>query len=186
MDDKDDEEQATPVVTPPSVMKWAVTGGLAIFLAVLSAQVAAPIFTGMILGDPNAPADEMAEGEAEEAESPAPVPIKDRGAAIYVPLEPPLLASFAEEASGQPRYLQLTVQAMGRDIKLMDDVRTHAPAIRNAFLFLISNHSYKDIGTLEGKESLRAEMLTEAQAIMRSNSGDPAIEELYFTSFVVQ
>jgi hypothetical protein len=29
-------------------------------------------------------------------------------------------------------------------------------------------------------------MLTEAQEVMRRNVGEPGIEELYFTSFVVQ
>ena len=182
MAEQDDEEQATPAATEPSVMKWAVAGGLAIFLAVLGAQVAAPIVTALVFGDPNAPAEEVVEGEEADVE---PVDFEDRGPAIYVPLDPPLLASFGDDG-GQTRYLQMSIEVLGRDIQEMDGVRTHAPAIRNAFLFLVSNHAYEDIGTLKGKEALRAEMLTEARAIMRRNTGVPAIEELYFTSFVVQ
>jgi flagellar basal body-associated protein FliL len=53
-------------------------------------------------------------------------------------------------------------------------------------LFLISNYTYEDIATVAGKEQLRAAMLSEAQAIMKRNTGSPQIEEIYFTSFVVQ
>jgi flagellar FliL protein len=68
----------------------------------------------------------------------------------------------------------------------MDAVRQHAPAIRNAYLFLMSNMRYADIATLAGKEQLRAEMREEAQAILIRNTGEPGVEEIYFTSFVVQ
>lgn len=182
MADQDDDSDTPETAAPPSPMKWIIPGGLAIFLAVLGAQVTAPIVTRMVFGDPNAPVEEAVEGEAGEmAEE---VPFEDRGPAVYTPLDPPLLASF--EAAGNTRYLQLSVQAMGRNVQGMDLVRTHSPALRNAFLFLISNYTYQDIATVEGKEQLRAAMLSEAQAIMKRNTGSPQIEELYFTSFVVQ
>lgn len=182
MAEQDDDSGAPESAAPPSPMKWIITGGLAIFLAVLGAQVTAPILSHMVFGDPNAPAEEAVEGE--DGEMAEEVPFEDRGPAVYMPLDPPLLASF--EASGNTRYLQLSVQAMGRDVQGMDLVRTHAPALRNAFLFLISNYTYEDIATVAGKEQLRAAMLSEAQAIMKRNTGSPEIEEIYFTSFVVQ
>jgi flagellar FliL protein len=184
MADLDDDSEAPESAAPPSPMKWIVSGGLAIFLAVLGAQVTAPILTRMVLGDPNAPVEEVVEDEDEDGERVEEVAFEDRGPAVYTPLDPPLLASF--EASGSTRYLQLSVQAMGRDAQGMDLVRTHAPALRNAFLFLISNYTYEDIATVAGKEQLRAAMLSEAQAIMKRNTGSPQIEEIYFTSFVVQ
>jgi len=189
MQDEDDPE-TTEAPSEPSVMKWVIPGGLAIFLAVLGAQVSAPIVTTLILGDPNASPEEEIDDAAEaEAAAQEMVAAEDayveQDPAIYTPLDPPLLASFTGD-EGPTRYLQLSVQAMGRKQSSMDAVRTHAPALRNAFLFLISNRSYRDIVTIEGKEQLRAEMLTEAQAIMRRNTGEPAIEQIYFTSFVVQ
>ena len=82
--------------------------------------------------------------------------------------------------------LGLSVQAMARNQDAIDDIRAHAPALRNSFLFLISDWTYEDIATLEGKERLRAEMLNGAKAILQANTGNPSIEEIYFTSLVVQ
>ena len=182
MAEQDDDAETTAAPAPASPMKLIVPGAVAIFLAVLGAQVAAPVVTRLVFGDPNAPVEEAVEGE--DGELVEEVPFEDRGPAVYTPLDPPLLASFSDE--GATRYLQLSVQAMGRDVQGMDQVRTHAPALRNAFLFLISKYAYADIATVEGKEALRSAMLEQAQEIMRRQTGEPHIEEIYFTSFVVQ
>ena len=106
--------------------------------------------------------------------------------ALYAPLDPPFVVSFAEKG-GETRFVQLTLQAMARNEKSIDAIKTHAPAIRNAFLFVISAHKVEDLETLEGKEKLRAEMLKSANEVMEKNTGKAdAIEELYFTSLVIQ
>ena len=38
----------------------------------------------------------------------------------------------------------------------------------------------------EGKESLRQEALKEVRSILKRNTGEPGVEDLYFTTFVVQ
>jgi flagellar FliL protein len=75
---------------------------------------------------------------------------------------------------------------MARDEHTIEAIKTHAPAIRNSFLFLISGYKVEQLATLEGKEKLRAAMLTAANEIMEKNTGEPGIEELYFTSLVIQ
>jgi flagellar basal body-associated protein FliL len=178
-------------------MKLVIVGAVALFIAVLGAQVAAPILTKMIAGDPNAPAKkaEAAEDEGEQqvavAELPPPAEEKPDAAkpvepALYAPLDPPFVVSFADNGGGS-RFVQLTLQAMARNEKTIDAIKTHAPAIRNAFLFVISGHKVEDLETLQGKEKLRAEMLVAANEIMEKNTGKAdAIEELYFTSLVIQ
>lgn len=184
-DFNDSEEQAPQATAQPSVVKWAIALGAAIFIGMLGAQVTAPIVTQMFVGgveDEEVVDEEMAEaGEA----IPEELDYTKLAPALYVPLDPPLLASF-EAGDGQTRYLQMSIQLMGRKQAAIDAVRTHAPAIRNAFLFLMSNHSYDEVATVAGKEQLRAEMLAEAQAILRRNIGEPGVEEVYFTSLVLQ
>jgi flagellar protein FliL len=181
------------VRVPAGPMTLVIVGAIALFVAVLGAQVAAPLLTKAIAGDPNAPAEEAsAEDEeqlalAEELEEPVAEEESDeaREPAIYVPLDPPFVVSFNDEA-GDTRFLQLTLQAMARDEHTIEAVKTHAPAIRNAFLFLISGYKVEDLSTLEGKEKLRAAMLASANEIMEKNTGELGIEELYFTSLVIQ
>ena len=52
---------------------------------------------------------------------------------------------------------------------------------------MVSAHKVEDLQTLEGKEKLRADMLKSANEMMEKNTGKPdVIEELYFTSLVIQ
>jgi flagellar protein FliL len=185
------KEKKAKVKKPAGPMALVIVGAIALFVAVLGAQVAAPLLTKMIAGDPNAPAEEVSEDEellaladvpAEEVAEESDEPI---GPAIYVPLDPPFVVSFSDEGGGS-RFLQLTLQAMARSEHTIEAVKTHAPAIRNSFLFLISAYKVEDLATLEGKEKLRAAMLVAANEIMEKNTGEPGIEELYFTSLVIQ
>ena len=166
-------------------MMKTVISGAGIFVLVLAASVIAPLINNAIYGPPTVEvvmpeggSKAMDGGEAMEDTT-------DLPPAMYQPLEPPLVVNFAGE-DGSARYLQMTVQAMARDQKVIDAIKVHAPAIRNNFLMIVGNRDYASLASVEGKERLRAEMLEEARAIMQRNTGEPGIEEIYFTSFVMQ
>jgi flagellar FliL protein len=193
-DDKDAPKEKVKKESGP--MKLVIVGAVALFLAVLGAQVAAPILTKMIAGDPHASAKKAADADAGDEQQLAVADTTAAGGdkgdakpiepALYAPLDPPFVVSFAEKG-GDTRFVQLTLQAMARNEKSIDAIKTHAPAIRNAFLFVISGHKVDDLETLEGKEKLRTEMLKAANDVMEKNTGKAdAIEELYFTSLVIQ
>jgi len=190
-----EDKDAPKVKKESGPMKLVIVGAVALFLAVLGAQVAAPLLTKMIAGDPSgakkaANAESGDEQQLALADTP---PAADDKAdakpiepALYAPLDPPFVVSFAEKG-GDTRFVQLTLQAMARNEKAIDAIKTHAPAIRNAFLFVISAHKVDELETLEGKEKLRGEMLKSANEVMEKNTGKAdAIEELYFTSLVIQ
>ena len=74
---------------------------------------------------------------------------------------------------------------MARDQHAIDGVQKNVPLIRNNLLLLISNRDYKSLMTREGKEKLRTEALMEVRNIAKKE-GAPPVDELLFTSFVVQ
>lgn len=196
-DDDEDEgdDKKKGAKKPAGPMKLVIVGAVAVFIAVLGAQVAAPLVTNMISGKSaahKASGDEAADDEqaADEAPADQEKPIELAAAAklepaFYVPLDPPFVVSFEGE-NGETRFVQLTLQAMARSEKTIDSIKRHAPAIRNSFLFLISGYKVEELATLKGKEKLRAEMLAAANQIMEKNTGSAGIEELYFTSLVIQ
>lgn len=178
MASNDSEGEAEAKPEAPGMMKPILLGAIAVFVAVLGAQVTAPLITAK-LGGHKAAATQGAEGEEGE------IDLAAAGPALYTPLDPPFVVSFSD-IDGDSRFLQLTLQAMARDERAIADIKQHAPALRNAFLFLISGYKVEDLQTLEGKEKLRAAMLASAKEIMQKNTGRPAIEELFFTSLVIQ
>lgn len=155
-------------------MKQSLMTGAIVFVAVMLAQIAAPFVLPLIHGEQ--PTALSVDGDVDPALL---------GPALYTPLDPPLLANFVDE-TGATRFLQLGVQAMAREQKVIDAIQVHAPALRNAFLLLITNQSYAEVVTREGKERLREEMLVEARATLQRQAGLDGIEELYFTSFIIQ
>jgi len=104
--------------------------------------------------------------------------------AIYISLDPAFVVNFAE--GSRARFLQVTVEVMTRNNQVEQQIRTHMPVIRNNLVLLFSSQTYEAVSTLEGKEALREEALTVIQKILEEETGDPGIEAVYFTSFVMQ
>jgi flagellar FliL protein len=101
----------------------------------------------------------------------------------YFAIDPPLVVNFEDGAA--VRFLQITMEVMSKDPKAIESVQKNVPLIRNNLLLLMSNRDYQSLMSREGKEKLRQEALTEVKAIQKKQDG-PLIDDLLFTSFVVQ
>jgi flagellar FliL protein len=143
----------------------------------LAGAAHAPEGEEVALADEEVLSEEPVE-EEEHAEEHALAP------AVYTALDPPFVVSF--DAEDGARYLQLTLQAMARSEETIAAVKQHAPAIRNSVLFKLSGYELDVLGTQAGKEQLRQDLLVAANEILAKNEVDGAIEELYFTSLVIQ
>jgi len=77
------------------------------------------------------------------------------------------------------------MEIMAHDQKAIDSVQKNIPLIRNNLLLLMSNRNYQSMMSREGKEKLRQEALTEVRAVQKKQ-GSPDVDDLLFTSFVVQ
>lgn len=108
----------------------------------------------------------------------------ESGPAVYFAFDPPLIVNFDD--SQAVRFLQLQIEVLMRDEHSIDLVKLHTPVIRNNLLMLMNGRDYKSLMSREGKEALRQECLKEVQKILTKETGKPVVEDLYFTSFVVQ
>jgi flagellar FliL protein len=108
-----------------------------------------------------------------------------KGPALYVKLDTPFVVNF--EAKGIMRFLQITVELMTRDPQTVELLKMHEPMIRNNLLMLFGNQNFEKLNSMEGKEALRAEALKSIGESLKSEGGKAnKIEQLYFTSFVMQ
>lgn len=105
-------------------------------------------------------------------------------AAFYYSFDPPLIVNFDD--SQAVRFMQLQIDVLTRDEHAVDQIKLHSPAIRNNLLMLMNGRTYQSLTTREGKEALRQECLKEVQRILKKETGAPIVEDLYFSSFVVQ
>ncbi|MBS0396150.1 MAG: flagellar basal body-associated FliL family protein [Proteobacteria bacterium] len=167
-----------------------VVGALVTFVAALAAVVVGGVINAklhptqeFVLG-PDGKLTVKQEAKAEGGDGHKSESNEHLKPAQYFSFDPPLVVNFDDTQA--VRFLQLQIDVMARDEKVIEAVKQNAPAIRNNLLMLMNNRDYKVLMTREGKEALRQECLKEAQRILKKETGSPGIEDLYFSSFVVQ
>lgn len=146
------------------VVSTAASGGVSFFIA-----------KQMISGLKDADGHEGK--EEKKAEEP-------KGPAVYVPLEPPFVVNIDD--NGTSRFMQISVQLSTHDPKGAEEIKASEPRIRNDILMLFSQQKIEELGTVAGKEKLRATVLAAVQKILQEELGKPEVEAVYFTSFVIQ
>jgi len=160
---------AAPAEAAPKKSKLLL---IIVGVVVLCAAVGGGVYFAM--GGKHEPAQEKAAGESEP-----------KLPATYVKLDPPFVVNF--ESKGMMRFLQITLEIMTRDPVTADLIKQHDPMIRNDLLLLFSNQTYETISSREGKEKLRSDALETVRKIIEREGGKARnVEELYFTSFVMQ
>jgi flagellar protein FliL len=154
---------------PAGGKSWLIPTLIAVVVAALVGGGVAWFLVGRT---PAGPADAAAAIEA------------PKGPAEYVGIEPAFVVNLADE--DDIRYLQVEIQVMTRDPKVVDALKAHMPMIRNRLLLLFSQKRATELRTREDKERLQADALKEVQDVLTVEIGRPGIEALLFTSFVTQ
>lgn len=184
--DKEIVEEAGETARAPSnkkkgIIKWVLIGFGVVMLVGVSVGSSIYFMKSTLRGEPVAQ-EGVGKGESKaKGEKGKP---KQQQTAIYYKLDPPFVVNF--QGSTGNRFLQVTIELMTYDPEVVPAIEQHMPVIRNNIVFLLSSVNYDQISTLEGKQKLRADTLSEIQKIMKDKIGKPGIEEVYFTSIVMQ
>jgi flagellar FliL protein len=105
--------------------------------------------------------------------------------AIYVNLEPDFVVNF-QDSKGKTKFLKAGVNVVTRDPETSEALEKHMPVVRNNLLLLFSRQIYENLVPPEGKERLRADALAEIQTVVGKELPAAEIEDVLFTSFVMQ
>jgi flagellar protein FliL len=108
-----------------------------------------------------------------------------QGPPIYYKFDPAFVVNFG--GPGSARYLQVSVEAMSRDAAVLNVLKNNDPVVRNDLVLLFSGQDDATLMSTPGKEKLRAETLAAIRKVVDEEGADgKLIEQVYFTSFVVQ
>jgi flagellar FliL protein len=113
------------------------------------------------------------EEEGEEAET---TPV------AYFSLSPSLITNVQDGA----RYVRCDIQLMTKDEANLEKIRLHAPAIRHELLLLLGDQKGEALKTASGKEKLRKMALKAAARVMKKQTGEEIVGDLFFTAYFVQ
>lgn len=106
------------------------------------------------------------------------------GSALYVAMPRPFV--FNVPGASRDRVVQIKVQLLVRGDVNEEIAKKHIPLIEGTILSVFSTTTADELGTSEGKESLRVTALEKVQAALSDVEGSKVIERVLFTGFVMQ
>jgi flagellar FliL protein len=173
-EDAEDTEDSTPEENSGGGKKKLIVMVL-IGLVLIGISVGGTMFAlEMLNGDDETSLEQTGEEAEEEV----------RKSAIYYPLKPTIIVNF--NARGKQRFLQADVSLMVRDEDVVATIEEHSVMLQHGLLMLFSGQDYGELQTAEGKELLRQMALGEMQRLLEQEIGKPGVEQVLFTSFVMQ
>lgn len=91
-----------------------------------------------------------------------------------------MIVNLADQ--GGKRYLRVTMELELSSPEMMEEVDKRLPQLRDAILMILPTKTYADIGTTQGKISLRDEIMAKLNSFLKTGT----INTIYFSEFVVQ
>ncbi|MFY0665874.1 MAG: flagellar basal body-associated FliL family protein [Natronospirillum sp.] len=107
-----------------------------------------------------------------------------RGEAHYMALTPEFIVTY--EVNSRQRFLKADIAIRTRNQQALDILTQHMPLVRNNIIQTLSERQFGDLQTDEGREDLVQSITESVQGVMESLTGQPGIESVLFTNYVIQ
>ena len=121
--------------------------------------------------------------DSAEVEAPEEVEVV-RGDPSYVDLKPPFTVNLAPE--DPVAFLQVSMQVLTFNDDVADDLEKHKPLIRNNLVVLFGKQKSAELRAPEGKERLQKSALETVQSVVDQHGSGGEVDNVFFTSFVMQ
>lgn len=106
--------------------------------------------------------------------------------AQYHNLSPSFVANFGAAASKKLKFVKADVSVRSSSTAAITEVMNHDALVRHQIVMLLSRQTEETLSSPAGQETVRVEALTIVQEALKVETGSTQIEDLFFTSFVVQ
>lgn len=158
---------------------------LIIIIAVVVLLIGGGVAAYMMLAGGSS--EEVAESAVEETEA-APEEAEDvdatQGDAFYVGM--PRAFVFNAMGHGRDRLVQIKVKLLVRGGDRETAAKKHIPLIEDTLLTVFSASDAEMLASQKGKEELRQMALESVQKALEPIVGNPVVEKVLFTGFVMQ
>ena len=104
---------------------------------------------------------------------------KERGQIVAFPN---FLVNLADRDTNRFIRMGVALEINDTDKKAPDKMKEKEPLVRDTVITLISSMTYQDVRTVQGKQSLRDQLLAKLLEVLGPNS----ISSVFFTEFIVQ
>ncbi len=108
----------------------------------------------------------------------------ETGKDTYFEIKEPLIVNVLSADS--IHFLQITTEFKLKNSNMAPLVEMHMAPIKHNLIMLFSDKKFHELQSVNGKRKLREEALKVVQDVMRDKTGDTSIENIFFTSLVIQ
>lgn len=171
-------EDEASVVKPPLNKKMIIIIVVALLAVILS--VGATIF---FLSDSSEDSDTSEDAVAVEESEADEKAESGKGAALYLEVTPAFLVTL--DVGGRQRYMKVDISLLARQKAALDAVEHHMPLIRSRLLSIYSSANFGEVQTESGKITLQENTLKLINDVL-TEEGEPLVENVFFTNFVLQ
>ena len=84
------------------------------------------------------------------------------------------------------QYLQVDLTVQVADQAQADSIKMHMPSVRNRILMLLSSKHSSELLSTEGKQALTKEIIAQLSLPFIADGKPQVINDVFFTSFVIQ
>ena len=102
----------------------------------------------------------------------------------YIDLKPAFTVNLAPE--DPVGFLQISMQVLTFNDDVAKDLEKHKPLIRNNLLVLFGKQKSAELRVPEGKEQLQKSALEAVQTVVNEHGSGGEVDNVFFTSFVMQ
>lgn len=110
---------------------------------------------------------------------------KPAGPPEYVPVEP-FTVNLQPGDSGADQYLQIAFTLEVGGLEEKENIKNNMAKVRSRMLLLLSSKHAADISTPEGKVQLAKEIMDQLREPFEERGAPQEIEDVLFTSFIIQ
>jgi flagellar FliL protein len=128
----------------------------------------------------------MVLGGGNEAEEPQEgiVEAVVKGDPFYVDLKPAFTVNL--DPDDAVHFLQVSMQVLTFNADVAAEIEKHKPLIRNNLVMLFGNQKSVDLRTPKGKENLQKGALGIVQSVINKFGSGGEVDNVFFTTFVMQ
>ena len=110
---------------------------------------------------------------------------EDRAKPVYYTMNPPFVTNFGQ-GKKKLSYVKTEISLRTLSADHLEMIKAHEPLIRHQIVMLLSRQTHKEMGLRTSQETIRVAAFTAASEAVSEEIGDNPIEDLLFTSFLVQ
>lgn len=104
----------------------------------------------------------------------------------YYELKPSFVANFGDPGITKLKFVKadISLRVFGNDA--LQAVKDHDALIRHQVVMILSKQTEETMAVSGGQEKLRQQMLEQVNKALQEETGEQLIDDLLFTSFVIQ